>query len=243
MRTILITIAFGAATLAATVSASADDSVEAAASPSPGPTWELRTWMSQRWLASSSASVLTEDALVGGGAAVERRVLTIGLPGPLPVLDITTELGFDSASSKGQTFQQLDNEISSWQLTAGARARLPLRSWLHVVGRADVGGGRTSVRIADGAMSEIAVADRGATMVASTGLALAVLPRLSGVDSRGFFLGFELELGYQVATATTIRAIPEDRPEPELTIPASYASLGDLDLDGVTLRIGAVVGF
>jgi len=121
---------------------------------------------------------------------------------------------------------------------------LPVFSWLHVQARASVGGGKTYVRIADDTMPEIAIADDGKMAVASTGLGLAVLPRLSPRGSRGrLFLGIEAEVGYHTATAIGVHAYPEDRPSPELTIPAQYANLGDLDLDGWTLNIAMTIGF
>lgn len=213
-------------------------------SDSPAPTWSARGGINQRWLTSQSAVTLTESNLVGWDLAAERRLLSIGLPGPFPVLDVTTELGFSRGSVDGTTFDQLDNHISTWQLTAGARARLPILSWLHLQARAAVGGGKTKVRIADGSMSSNAIADGGAMSVAATGLGLALLPRMtSRGSSTRFFWGIEAEVGYQTTTATSVRAYPEDRPAPDLTIPAQYASLGDVDLDGWTLTIGMVMGF
>ena len=156
------------------------------------------------------------------------------------MLHVSAELGFDGGSADGTTFQQLDNHVATWSLLAGARARLPVVSWLHVTARASVGGGRTSVRIADQGMTT-AISDRAVTQVASTGLGLSLLPVLKR-GSR-FRVGFEVELGYQVTTATSVHAYPEDRGPAELTIPASYASLGDVDLDGWNLRIGGTVGF
>jgi hypothetical protein len=211
---------------------------------SPAPAWTLRGGMDQRWLTSESAVTLTESNLVGWDVAAERRLLSIGLPGPFPVLDVTTELGFARGAVDGTTFDQLDNHISAWQLTAGARARLPLLSWLHVQARAAVGGGKTRVRIADATMPEIAIADGGAMSVAAAGLGLALLPRLSPQRSRTrLFWGVEAEVGYHTATATSVRATPEDRPPAELTIPAQYASLGNLDLDGWTFTVAMTIGF
>lgn len=213
-------------------------------SSSPAPRWSAHGGINQRWMTSRSAVTLTESNLVGWDVSAERRLLTIGLPGPFPVLDITTELGFGKSDVDGTTFQSLDNHISTWQLTAGARARLPLRSWLHLQARAAVGGGKTRVRIADGSRPNVAIADGGAMSVAATGLGVAVVPRLSSRGSRTrFFWGVEAEVGYQTATATHVTATPEDRMSPELTIPAQYADLGDVDLDGWTLTIGMTMGF
>jgi hypothetical protein len=238
MRALLLSSLFVAATAGAAAAEPADSTTR-----SPGPTWTVRTFTVQHWLGVSSAVTLAKAPITGGGAAVERRVLTIGLPGPFRVLDISGEAGFDAGSTDGTTFDQLDNHIESWALTAGARARLPLLSWLHLQARASVGGAHTSVRIADRSMPMTAIADSGNSLVGSTGIGLALLPRLTATDRGAFHLGLDVELGYQTGTATTIHAYPENRPPEELTIPARYASLGDLDLDGWTLRIGATVGF
>jgi hypothetical protein len=40
-----------------------------------------------------------------------------------------------------------------------------------------------------------------------------------------------------------VHATPENRASADLTIPAHYAYLGDLDLDGWTLTIGMTMGF
>jgi hypothetical protein len=213
-------------------------------SPSPAPTWTARLGVDQRWLTSESAVTLTESNLVGLDFAVERRLLTIGLPGPFPFLDVTTELGFAKGDVDGTTFQSLDNQIGAWQLTAGARARLPLLPWLHLQARAAVGGGRTRVRIADASMPSIAIEDRSTMAVASGSLGLALLPRMtSRGSSPRVFTGVEVAVGYHTASATDVTATPEDRMAPELTIPAQYASLGDLDLDGWTLTVAMTMGF
>ena len=211
---------------------------------SPAPAWSARTGIQQRWLTSPGAVTLTEDNLVGWELAAERRLLSIALPGPFPVLDVTTELGFARGAVDGTTFDQLDNHMSTWQLTAGARARLPVLSWLHVQARAAVGGGKTYVRIADDVMPGIAIADEGRMAVAATGLGVALLPRMTSRGSSArFFWGLEAEVGYQVASATRVDAVPEDRPAPELTIPASYAELGELDLGGWTFTVAMTMGF
>jgi hypothetical protein len=234
MRAKIITVAV----LFAATPALADES------PSPAPRWSAHGGINQRWMTSESAVTLTESNLVGWDVAAERRLLTIGLPGPFPVLDITTELGFARSSVDGSTFQSLQNHISTWQFTAGARARLPLLPWLHLQARAAVGGGKTHVRIADASMPSIAIADDEWMSVAATGLGLALLPRMTSRGSNArFFWGIEAEVGYQTATSTSVIATPEDRMPPELTIPARYADLGDLDLDGWTLTIGMTAGF
>lgn len=213
----------------------------AAASP---PTWTVRGFSAERWLSSSSAATLTRSTLDGAGVAVERHVTSLPVPGPFHAIDVSADLDFEAGSADGDTFQgQLDNTISSWQLTAGARARLPLTSWLLVQARAALGGARTHVRIADASTMQTAIADGGNSTVAAAGLGLALLPRLTEPDRHAFHLGVEIELGYQQMTATPIHATPENRPPPDLTIPAQYASLGSLDLGGWSLRIGATIGF
>ena len=203
------------------------------------PTWSAHAGVTQRWLTSPSAVTLTEANLVGWELTAERHATRVALPGPLPALDVVAAIGFGAGDVDGTTFDQLANHVSTWQLTAGARARLPLRPWLHLQARAGVGGGKTSTRIADDTMPDVAIADDGRTLVASTGAGLAIVPRLG----RSAWWGVEAEVGYHAATATEVRAGPEDRAAPELTIPAAYASLGELDLDGYTLTIAFTVGF
>ncbi len=209
---------------------------------SPAPTWTIQIGPARRTPTTSSAVTLTEEDLFGTAAAVERRLFAVGVPGPFPVADVTVGLAVERTAADGETFDQLFNRIETWQLTGTARARLPIRSWLLVQARASIGGGETSVRISDRFMTT-SIYDDGAMAVAGAGLGLAILPRLTRRDSRRFHVGFETELGYQVTSARTIHATPEDRPPPELTIPAHYAALGDLRLDGWTWRVGLSVGF
>jgi hypothetical protein len=223
-------IVIGALALTTTAHADEDD----------GPRWGLRGYSTQRWMGDASAAALTTDTLTGGGLAIERKLLAVPVPGPFGPAAISTELSWDAGSVDGTTFQQLDNHISTWSVNAGARARVPLLSWVHLQGRASVGAGRTTVRIADMATGA-AISDRSMTTVAQTGIGVGIMPRLQ--QGKAFRIGFELELGYQTATSTGVRAYPENRPEPELTIPASYAMLGDVDLDGWTLRFGAGFAF
>lgn len=207
------------------------------------PTWSAHGGIEQRWMTSSSAVTLTESNLVGWAIGAERRVARVDVPGPFGPLDVAAGIGLESATVDGETFDQLDNHIGTWALTAGARARLPLLSWLHVQARGAVGGGKTWVTIADRRMPTVAIADDGRTAVASAGVGLALLPRLSPRERGGLWWGVDAELGYHVATGMAVDAIPEDRPSAELTIPAQYASLGDLDLDGYTLTIAMTMGF
>lgn len=237
MRTLALSAILCAA-LGATASAEPGD-----AAPEKGPpAWTIRGFTVERWQGTESAVALATDPIRGGGIAAERRVLGIRLPGPFPVMDVTTELAFESGSTDGSTFAgQLQNHIESWQVTAGARARLPIFSWLLLQARGAVGGAHTTVRISDNAMGGIH--DSGNGMVAAGGLGLSLLPRVTSRQHNAVHLGFEIEVGYQVATATTIHADPDGRPPEELTIPSRYASLGDLDLEGWTLRMAATVGF
>lgn len=219
-------------------------SISAPALANPGPTWTVRGFSTERWLGRSSAVTLSEAPMNGGGVALERRLLTLALPGPFHTLDLSGDVDFDDQSTDGTTFQgQLDNHISSWELTAGGRARLRLVSGLHLEARVGLGGARTHVRIADAYRMTTAIEDGGNATVLSTGLGFAFLPRLTRSDRHAVHLGVEIELGYQQTTATAISATPQDRPPPELTIPAQYASLGSIDLDGWSLRLGATLGF
>jgi hypothetical protein len=240
----LVALGLAAGALAHASAASADggpsDTGPAAGAVDAEPRWGVRLWSSERWLGDASMAALTTDTLGGGGVAVERRLLALPVPGPFDDLAVSAELSFDAGSVDGTTFQQLDNHVSTWAISAGARARLPVLSWLQVQGRAALGAGRTTVRIAD-QMTGGAIEDRAATAVASSGVGLAVMPTLRRGSRFRFVL--DAELGYQTTTSTGVRAYPEDRPAPELTIPASYATLGDVDLDGWTLRFGAGVAF
>jgi len=206
-------------------------------------TWSGRSGMTERWMTSRSAVTLTDGHLTGFVLSIDRRLLTIHVPGPLPVLDIAAEVGFGRGSADGTTFDQLSNNVSTWELTAGARARLPIVSWLHLQARAALGAGKARTEIASMSQPGIAIADGGGIAVASTGIGLALLPRLTSRDRAGFWWGLEAELGYHTSTATEVTAMPQDRASEELTIPAIYASLGDLDLDGTTLTLAVTLGF
>ncbi len=213
------------------------------ADESPAPPWQVRAFGGARFFTDSSAVTLAEQPLGNGGFSVERRITTLSLPGPFEVLDLSAEIGLETGATHGTTFQQLNNDIFTWQATAGGRARLPLTPWLHATGRAAVGGGWTHARIYE-MSSTTGVKDAHGTFGAQAAIGLSLLPRITQKNvGHAVFFGLDVELGYQATTAMTVHAIPEDRPAPELTIPAAYASLGDLDLDGWTLRVGTAIGF
>jgi hypothetical protein len=199
--------------------------------------------MTERFMESRSAMTLTDGHLDGFGLSIDRRLVTLHLPGPFPVLDVAAELGFGRGSADGTTFDQLTNDISTWEITGGARARLPIVTWIHLQARAALGGGRTTATMSSTYMSDVAISDRGKIAVASAGVGVALLPRLTAKNRSGFWWGVEAELGYHTSTATEITATPRDRQPEELTIPAVYASLGDLDLDGTTFTIALTAGF
>lgn len=235
MRTMIFASLVSASLLAGGAAHADDDAT---------PTWQVRSGMTTRWLRAPSAAVLTTDAMTGFAAAADRELARVDLGlGPFDALELTGELGFERAAADGTTFDQLDNELRTWMFTAGARARLPVWSWLHVGGRVHLDAGKTTIRIADMRMATNAIEDGGGFVGAGAGVGLTLLPRLSPPRSGAFFMGVEVELGYQVATTTEVRAQPQDRPPEELTIPAVYASLGDVDLRGTTLRISATIGF
>jgi hypothetical protein len=213
------------------------------AEPAATPTWSARAALQQRWMTAPSAVTLTESTLFGWGLAIDRQLATVGLPGPLPDVSLAGEVGMARASAEGMTFQQLHNHLATWEVTAGVRARVPVWDWLHLQGRAAVGGGAARVRIADAAMPTTAIADRDARLVATTGLGLALLPQRSSPGRSGWWWGVELELGWHAGTSPTVHAAPEDRPPPELTIPAHHAALGALDLDGWTFGLAMTMGF
>ena len=208
-----------------------------------GPTYSARGGVTGRRLVSSSAVTLTTDDLVGWEIAADRRLRRVPLPGPLADLELAAGLELAGAEADGTTFDQLDNNISTWHLAAAAHARVPLRSWLHLQGRAALGAGEARARIADARMPSVAIVDERRTWIAATGVGLALMPRLGGQGRGAFWWGVEAEVGYQTASATPVRAYPQDRAAAELTIPAQYALLGDLDLDGYTFRLGVTIGF
>jgi len=222
--------------------AHADDGIVSESEASPAAPWHLHAFGGGRFFTDASAVILSEQPLGGGGASVERRVASLGLPGPFEALDLSAELGFEAGSTHGTTFQQLASDITTWQVFAGGRARLPIFDWLHVTGRGAVGGGRTYVAVRDMTTSS-GIPDQATTFGAQAAVGLSLLPRLTGAGDKAVFLGLDFEVGYQATTAMSVGAYPEDRPPPELTIPAAYASLGDLDLDGWTMRIGTAIGF
>jgi len=83
------------------------------------------------------------------------------------------------------------------------------------------------------------VDDHGWGAIATAALGAEIEP----VTTRTFRLGLGVEVGYTATSAVELFTYPKDKPDPDLSIDTTYASLGHLDLDGWTLRVGMHASF
>jgi len=203
-----------------------------AGSAAAGPN-ELTVGATARTLHSGSADAVTADGMTSLSMAAGRE-----LPLTLPAdLSLAAEIGFDHGVVSGLMFHTLSTETSRLGLSAGVRARRPLWRSLAATGRAALVATRTSLRLTPTSGSSGDLVDHawapGAELAAGLEASMLV-----GRPEPRFSLGVRIELGYSLSAPVEMTAHPEGRDAGDgtLLLPAEYASLGNLDLDGWTLH-------
>src|SRR5688500_8381723 len=118
---------------------------ELAADPPPAaPTWTVDVGSQARWWIGDGAAALAPEAMVGGQAAIGRKLWRLRDRGGM---DIAGFARFGSGGARGMLFQTLDTAIDQMTFTAGLRLELPVRRWLRVVALVEMGAARTAVTI------------------------------------------------------------------------------------------------
>ena len=205
-------------------SIAAADNVDGGSEPSA--TWSFDIGSHIRWFGDTSAAVVTTDAMPGlrmtvgrslTSTTVKRRELDIGLFGR-----------YVYGAASGTMFGNLDTALSQHLLGGGVRTDAPIFRWFSVVGQAELGMARTSLRVEQDAMTPADDAHWSPYLAASLGGEL----RLSEGKRVNVSLG--VDVGYIVTVPTELHALPGDRPDEELSIATTFAGLGKLDTRGMT---------
>jgi hypothetical protein len=202
------------------------------------PGWRLELGSETRWLHDSSAAAVTTDPFVSTALSVARDLMAIEMF--RGVLDLGAEVTWTNGSATGQMFQTLGTTVGDNEWLGGLRAAWRPRRHVSVTGRASAGVTRTDLFIAPlDAPTMASVDDHRWGRVATASLGV----ELDAVHVPSFALGVGVELGYVETSAVTMHAYPSDRPDPNASIETAYASIGHLDLDGWSLRIGVHAAF
>lgn len=196
------------------------------AAPAKPATWSVDFGSHLRWFGDTSGAILTSEALAGTRLTVGRSLTQVDAP--RRELDVGVFARWVYAEAAGTIFQDLATDLSQHGLTAGVRVDAALLWRARLVAQAEVGMARTALTVTQQAMEVVDDHAWGLTAAASLGAEIAVVQR------RRFKLGFGADLGYTVTSAVDLRALPGDRPDEDLSIPTTFASIGKLDTRGWT---------
>jgi len=213
------------ATLALAGTAHAEQ-VDDPQTPPTAQRWSIDVGSHIRSLGDTSAAILTTEPLSGVRMTVGRRLTSVSAP--RRDLDIGVFARWVYAGGSGTFFQELHTEIEQHALTGGIRVDAAVFWRFRIVGQAELGMARTELAITEDEMTPVndhAWAPYG-TATLGADLAIASRPK--------FRLGLALDLGYTVTVPVDLHALPGDRPDEDLSIATTYASIGKLDTRGFT---------
>jgi hypothetical protein len=179
-----------------------------------------------RWFGDTSAAIVSTEELAGVRMTVGRSLTQAA------ILHRDVEVGLFGrwvyAGVGGTMFGDLDSRIGQHLLGGGARLEAPLRRWLSVNAQGELGMSRTSLTVSREEMTPVDDHKWAPYGAASLGIELTVPYRGRTVASLGF------DVGYLVTVPVELRALPGDRPDEQLSIDTSFASVGKLDTRGFT---------
>lgn len=194
---------------------------------------ELSAIGSTRALRSSSADALTGDSLGGGTISYERD-----LPWRLlPRLDLAARASFAWGDASGEMFQTTHTDLSTLELSVGARARYEIFRRLAASARLDLGGARTAVTLEPPSSATQSARRWEPAVSAAVGLDVIAIAR------PGFALGLRAELGYTAAAPAPLVLTPAAADDGTLHLPATMAPFGHLDVSGPTFGLGVITQF
>lgn len=199
--------------------------------------FELGIASGTRWLTSDSVDTLSADDS-HGVAAVSAGVRLGGLR-PFG-FDIYVGGEYEHQALTGTTFQRIESDLSMHSFRATARAE----RWLHarVAGFARFSMGYTTASLAlSDSLSTASRPTRDRAHAASTVLGLG--GDVVVQDNPSFRLALRTEVEYDKTSSLHFDAEPDSGDGDVLTIPTTAASLGDVDVSGIGLRIGLVGRF
>ncbi|HEU0037478.1 MAG TPA: hypothetical protein VFQ53_43000 [Kofleriaceae bacterium] len=182
-----------------------------------------------RWLGDTSGAIASgENTLGGPRLTLGRSLTTVAAARRTLAVGVFTRWVY--AAANGTMFQDLDTRLSQHALTAGVRIDAPLVWHTRLVAEAEAGMARTALQITQGDLMPVDDHAWGTYASASVGLDFALYegPRVR--------VALGSELGYVVTAPASLRALPDDRPDTDLSVPTTFASIGRLDTRGVTYQ-------
>ncbi|RMH44333.1 MAG: hypothetical protein D6689_02570 [Deltaproteobacteria bacterium] len=209
----------------------------AAATTSASPAFEVGVASGARAMRSTSVDTLTEDDSHESLALTAAyRVVDL----PALGLRVRAEVAYLHERVGGTTYQQIDSDLVTHGVRAGARVERDLRSWLTLHAGVWAGYKRGTLALSDRAFGSARATEdtaRAATVAATAGVDLAIVRR------RSWRLVARTEFEYERASAMHFVARPAAGDDGALTIPTRSASLGDLDTSGPAIHVGIAVQF
>ncbi len=199
--------------------------------------FELGFASGTRWMGSESVDTLSAEdshsiAGVGGG---------VRLDGLRPFgFDIYVGGDYLHQSLSGTTFQRIESDMSMHAFRATARAERWLANRVAGFARFSMGYTTATLGLTD-SLSTAARSTRDRAHAASTTFGLG--GDVIVLRNPSFKLALRTEIEYDKTSILHFDAEPDSGEGDVLTIPITAASLGDVDVSGVGIRIGLVGRF
>ena len=207
------------------------------AEPAAADRFELSIASGTRWTTSESVDAISADdshGIVGIGGGVR-------LNGLQP-FGFSIYVGGDylHQSLSGTTFQRIESDMSMHSFRAMARAERWYGSRVAGFARFSMGYTTATLGLSD-SLSSAARPTRDRAHAASTTVGLG--GDVIMLRNPSFELALRAEVEYDKTSTLHFDAEPDSGEDDVLTIPITAASLGDVDVSGVGIRIGLVARF
>lgn len=194
---------------------------------------ELSMSGSNRGLRSASADALTGDSLGGGSVAYARDLGEV----LIPRLHLWARAGIAWGDVQGEMFQTIGTDVSTFELSVGARARYEVWKRVAASVRVDLGAAHTALTLSPVDASDETGARWEPAVTAAAGLDVVA------IDWHGFSLGVRGELGYVAAAPAPLTLATATANDGTLRLPATMAPFGHLDVSGPMFAVGLVSTF
>ncbi len=179
-----------------------------------------------RWFGDTSAAVVTTDSMPGVRMTLGRSLTSTTVKHR--ELDLGLFARYVYGAAAGTMFGTLDTVLQQHLLGGGIRTDAPIFRWFSVVGQAELGMARTSLRVEQDEMTPADDAHWSPYLAASLG------GELRFTEGKRLDVSLGLDVGYIVTVPTELHALPGDRPDEELSISTTFAGIGKLDTRGMT---------
>ncbi len=187
-------------------------------------TYSLDVGSHIRWFGDTSAAIVSTDQLAGVRLTAGRSLTETKLKNREVDVGVFARYVYGGAS--GVLFGDLDTTMRQTLVGGGLRADAPVWRWLRIVGQAELGMAKTSLKVEEAGMTPADDAHWAPYAAASLGTEFRF------TTSKRLDISLGVDVGYIMTVPVELHALPGDRPEEDLSIATTFAGIGKLDTRG-----------